>query len=256
MDNVANKTIRVAVASSDGSMIDQHFGQADGFYIFDVTADGNVAIESRDIAVNAVGNEDKRDTICRMLSDCRVLLVSKIGPTPQEMLAQKGIEATDLYAGRDVSTVLTELFAAKCGDYGNSQLDAGSFKLVHTMLRVRDIERSVDFYTRLLGMHIIERREHQKNQFTQVYLGYDASPGVALELVFNWTREEPYAQSESFGHIAIEVCGMISLCNRLEAAGVAMPRPPRAQRHHDNVVAFIEDPDGHRIELVQYPKTD
>lgn len=76
---------------------------------------------------------------------------------------------------------------------------------------------------------------------------------MSLELVSNWDHEGPYSDGESFGHIAIQVRGITALCDRLSAAGVKMPRPPRAQRHGENIVAFIEDPDGHQIELVQTP---
>lgn len=135
------------------------------------------------------------------------------------------------------------------------------FRLLHAMLRVSDIDRSLDFYTGQLGMRVIQRREHRKNQFTQVYLGYGPeehtegnpldTPSMVVELVMNWTREEPYAQGTAFGHIAIEVTGITALCDRLAAGGVPVPRPPKPQKHGENTVAFIEDPDGYRIELVQ-----
>jgi lactoylglutathione lyase len=125
------------------------------------------------------------------------------------------------------------------------------------MLRVSDLERSIDFYTRLLGMQVLERRDHKKNQFSQAYLGYAGGfSQMVLELVANWTREEPYAQGDAFGHIAIQVSGITALCERLAAASAPMPRPPSSQRHGSNIVAFVEDPDGHRIELVQLPAAE
>ncbi|MGY0711284.1 lactoylglutathione lyase [Azospirillum argentinense] len=131
-------------------------------------------------------------------------------------------------------------------------------KLLHAMLRVSDMERSLDFYTRLLGMRVIQQREHKKNQFTQAYVGYGTaeepldSPTMVIELVANWTQEEPYSQGSAFGHIAIGVpSGIGALCERLAAEGVPVPRPPKPQKHGDTIVAFIEDPDGYRIELVQ-----
>ena len=185
-----------------------------------------------------------------MLADCPVLLVAKIGITPQEKLASVGIEASDLHVGKEITAALAEVFTAKTAPV--AALDASNFRLMHAMLRVSDLERSLDFYGRLLGMTVLEQREHKKNQFTQVYLGYGGgSEQMALELVFNWGREEPYSQGESFGHIAIAVSGISALCDRLAAEGVAMPRPPRSQRHGDTIVAFITDPDGHHIELVQ-----
>jgi lactoylglutathione lyase len=180
------------------------------------------------------------------------LLVAKIGPTPQEKLAAAGIEATDMHAGKAVDAALSEVFAAKAAAITDAPVDSTGFRLLHAMLRVGDMDRSLEFYTGLLGMTVLDRREHKKNQFTQAYLGYGAGYGqMTVELVQNWDREEPYAQGESFGHLAIQVSGITALCDRLAAAGVTMPRPPRAQRHGDNIVAFVEDPDGHRIELVQ-----
>jgi len=244
--------IRIAVASQDGQSVDQHFGQAEDFLVFDVDATGPAAPECRAVADHARAGEESRDTICRMLADCPVLLVAKIGVTPQEKLARLGIEASDLHAGKPIEKALAEVFAAKTAAPATGPVDASGFRLLHTMLRVADIERSLDFYTNQLGMTVLERRDHKKNQFTQAYLGYgEGWAGMTVELVFNWDREAPYTQGESFGHLAIGVTGITALCDRLAASGVVMPRPPRSQRHGDTIVAFVEDPDGHRIELVQ-----
>ena len=246
--------LRVAVASRRGERVDLHFGAAEEFMVFDVTAEGAAFIERRDIASHALPeDETERYTVCRMLSDCKVLLVEKVGAAPQEMLAQVGIEATNLYAGKPIAEALAGLFAAKSEARTDSPLDASGFRLAHAMLRVADLDRSIDFYTGQLGMQVLERRDHKKNQFSQAYLGYGGFSQMTLELVMNWTREEPYALSESFGHIAIQVSGIGALCERLAAAGTPMPRPPSSQRHGSNIIAFIEDPDGHRIELVQPP---
>lgn len=246
--------LRIAVASRDGARVDQHFGQAEDFLVYEVNEMGPALIEKRSVAEHARGDEDTRDTICRMLADCPVLLVAKIGPNPQEKLAGVGIEASDLHVGKAVEDALVEVFAAKTAAPEAGPVDAADFRLLHAMLRVSDMERSLDFYTRLLGMTVLEKREHKKNQFTQAYLGYGAGyAGMTLELVFNWNREAPYAQGEAFGHLAIAVSGITKLCDRLAAEGVVMPRPPRSQRHGSSIVAFVEDPDGHRIELVQLP---
>jgi lactoylglutathione lyase len=247
--------LRVAVASRRGERIDLHFGAAAEFTVFDVTAEGATLIGRRDIAGHALAeDETERNTVCRMLADCKVLLVEKVGPNPQEMLARAGIEATNLYAGRPIAEALSELYAAKCAPKSDAPLDASGFRLAHAMLRVADLDRSLNFYTRLLGMQVLERRDHKKNQFSQAYLGYGGdSSQMVLELVSNWTREEPYTVGDSFGHIAIQVSGITALCGRLAADGVPMPRPPSTQRHGNNIIAFIEDPDGHRIELVQMP---
>ena len=245
----------IAVAGTPGGRIDKHFGQAEDFHVYTHGTDGPVLVESRSVTAHALDpDEDRRETICRMLADCRVLLVAKIGPVPQEKLAGVGIEASDMYAGKDVDAALAEVFAAKAAVQSHAAVDSTGFRLLHAMLRVTDMDRALDFYTRLLGMRVLDLREHKKNQFTQAYLGYGQGwDGMALELVFNWTREESYAHGDSFGHIAIQVSGITALCDRLVAEGVPLPRPPRSQRHGENIVAFIEDPDGHRIELVQLP---
>lgn len=247
--------LRMAVASRDGLRVDQHFGQAEEFLVYDVDGDNAKLVESRKVADHAQGDEDPRQTIIRMLGDCNILLVAKIGPTPQEQLAAIGIEATDMYKGKSIPAALAEIHAAKAAVDPNSEVDGDGFRLLHAMLRVTDMDRSLDFYTRMLGMQVLGQREHKKNQFTQAYLGYGAGgKGMALELVFNWSGDEPYTRGTSFGHIAIQVTAITALCDRLVAEGVPLPRPPRTQRHGENIVAFIEDPDGNRIELVQVPK--
>jgi lactoylglutathione lyase len=252
--NETQPLLKIAVASGPSGLIDQHFGQAETFQIFHQGADGPEPIESRTVAAFAEGDEDRRDTICRMLADCRVLLVAKIGPNPQEKLARAGIEASDIHAGKPIIEAVAETFAAKNAAKAGATVESSGFRLLHTMLRVADMERSLDFYTRLLGMTVLDQREHKKNQFTQVYLGYGPGwDGMTLELVQNWAREEPYSLGDSFGHVAIAVTGITALCDRLAAEGVSLPRPPRSQRHGETIVAFIEDPDGHRIELVQAP---
>ena len=245
-------SLRIAVASRDGARVDQHFGQAEEFLVYEVTAIGPTLVETRAIAAHARGEEDPRDTICRMLADCPVLLVAKIGPNPQEKLAGAGIQASDRHAGQGIDAALAEVFAAKTAARPEAPVDGSSFRLLHAMLRVSDMDRALDFYTRLLGMTVLSIREHKKNQFTQAYLGYgDGFSAMTLELVFNWTHEGGYDRGQSFGHLAIGVTGITRLCDRLAAEGVSMPRPPRSQRHGDTIVAFVEDPDGHRIELVQ-----
>jgi len=248
-------SLRIAVATREGVRVDQHFGQADEFSVYDVTADGSTLVERRRIDDHAREDEERRDTIYRMISDCRVLLIAKIGITPQEVLAGMGVEATDLHAGKSVEAALAEVWVAKAAVDTDEPVDATHFRLLHAMLRVADLDRSIDFYTRHLGMTVLERRDHKKNQFSQAYLGYGAGfDQMVVELVFNWQREDAYVRGDAFGHIAISVSGITRLCDRLAAAGVPMPRPPRGQRHGENIVAFIEDPDGHRIELVQAPE--
>lgn len=254
----ASPVLRVAVATRDGERIDLHFGAAESFWVFDVDAAGVHFIEDRQIARHALSEtEDKRETIYRMIGDCTVLLVAKIGVTPQEALAKLGIESSNAHAGKDVVAALQDLYAAKLAARQDTPVDAKESRLLHAMLRVADLDRSIDFYTRHLGMRLVERREHKKNMFSQAYLGYgEDQSGMTIELVANWMRDEPYVPGDAFGHIAIGVNHITRLCDRLAAAGVPMPRPPRSQRHGESIVAFIEDPDGYRIELVQAPQSE
>ena len=260
--NTQNTTKRIAVAGPEGGTVCEHFGQADGFLVYDVDADHYGLAEYRDIAALAADGEDRRETIRRILADCQGLLVSRVGETPKAMMAAAGIDATADYADQPIETALRAYFQ-KCTNPPtepeedlDTPVDTSGFRVVHTMLRISDVERSVDFYTRLLGMRVIEQREHKKNQFTQTYLGYgDSMDHAVLELVFNWTQETPYVQGDAYGHMAIAVKRIGAFCKMLEAEGVPMPRPPRSQRHGNTIVAFIQDPDGYQIELVQYPST-
>jgi len=265
MDSLATAplTLKIAVAGRDGSTINEHFGQADGFLIYDVDESGARLQERREIASHAQGDEDRRDTIRRMLGDCRALLVQRVGEAPKEMMAKVGVDANALYAGKPVLDSLLAYYTDHANDAPQAILsepepepeplaDPANFRILHTMFRVSDLERSLDFYTRLLGMKVLEQREHKKNQFSQAYLAFNDAPDqAALELVMNWNRAEPYPQGEAFGHIAIGVQSIGALCRMLEAEGIPMPRPPRSQKHGSTIVAFIEDPDGYYIELVQ-----
>lgn len=150
----ATTTLRIAVASKDDIRIDQHFGHADSFLVYDVSADGATPLGRREIAAHAEGedeDEDPRQTILRMLADCKVLLVAKIGPNPQEQLAGVGIEASDMLAGKPIETALEMTFAAKNVDHGSAAVDASTFRLMHAMLRVSDLDRALEFYTTQLA---------------------------------------------------------------------------------------------------------
>ncbi len=131
-------------------------------------------------------------------------------------------------------------------------IDTSSFRMLHTMIRVRDLDRSLDFYTRLLGMTLLRKKDYPGGEFTLAFVGYgDEKASTVIELTHNWGRTEPYALGDGFGHIALGVRGIYETCRALEAEGVKIPRPPGPMKHGGSVIAFIEDPDGYKIELIE-----
>ena len=124
-------------------------------------------------------------------------------------------------------------------------LDASRFRMLHTMIRVKDLDRSLDFYTRLLGMRLLRRKDYPSGEFTLAFVGYgDEESSTVIELTYNWPRQEPYAIGDGFGHLAIGVPDIYGACERLAKEGVKIPRPPGPMKHGGSVIAFIEDPDG------------
>jgi len=133
-----------------------------------------------------------------------------------------------------------------------SKAPKGPFRLMHTMLRVDNIDRAIDFYTRQLGMKLIWRREHEAARFTNALIGYGSEAlDPALEFFQAW---EPTADSKpapKFGHVAVEVRDLPNAYERLAQAGVTVTSPPRVSSRGDMLMAFIEDPDGYCIELLE-----
>ncbi len=125
-------------------------------------------------------------------------------------------------------------------------------RLLHTMIRVRDLERSIDFYTRLLGMSLVRRKDYPSGKFTLAFVGYgDEAKNAVVELTHNWDQTEPYELGTGFGHLAIGVADVYGTCERLESEGVPIPRPAGPMKHGGSVIAFVEDPDGYKIELIE-----
>lgn len=125
-------------------------------------------------------------------------------------------------------------------------------RLLHTMIRVFDLDQSIDFYTRLLGMKLLRRTDYEGGRFTLAFVGYgDEADTAVIELTHNWDQSEPYSQGSGFGHIAIGVSDIYEICRRLEVEGVKVPRPPGPMKHGRTVIAFVEDPDGYRVELIE-----
>lgn len=123
-------------------------------------------------------------------------------------------------------------------------------RLLHTMLRVGDLDRSIAFYTELLGMQLLRRRDFPGGRFTLAFLGYGPeSEHTVLELTHNWDTDS-YDPGTAYGHIAIGVDDVYAACERIRAGGGKVVREPGPMQHGSTVLAFVEDPDGYRIELL------
>jgi lactoylglutathione lyase len=127
----------------------------------------------------------------------------------------------------------------------------GQFRLLHTMLRVFDLEKSLAFYTGPLGMKLLRRKDFPEGKFTLAFVGYgDEESTAVIELTHNWGHE-PYTIGSGYGHIAVAVPDIYSTCDQLAKQGVKIPRPPGPMKGGTRPIAFIEDPDGYRIELIE-----
>ncbi|MAD57690.1 MAG: lactoylglutathione lyase [Porticoccus sp.] len=123
-------------------------------------------------------------------------------------------------------------------------------RLLHTMLRVRDLELSIEFYTEILGMNLIRTKDYPDGRFTLAFLGYgQESKNTVLELTHNWDKKD-YDHGDGYGHLAIGVEDVYRACKKIEIAGGVIVRPPGPMKHGDTVLAFVEDPDGYKIELL------
>jgi len=123
-------------------------------------------------------------------------------------------------------------------------------RLLHTMLRVVDLERSIIFYTTILGMTLLRKKDYPDGKFTLAFLGYgDESEHTVLELTHNWEASH-YDLGEGYGHIAIGVEDVYAACERIRQSGGAIVREPGPMLHGTTILAFVEDPDGYKIELL------
>jgi lactoylglutathione lyase len=128
----------------------------------------------------------------------------------------------------------------------------GQARMLHTMLRVFDLEKSLDFYTRLLGMQVLRKREVPEGRYTLAFVGYgDEADSTVIELTYNWDQKESYAIGTAFGHLAVGVADVYATCAALGKAGVKITRAAGPVKFGTTVIAFIEDPDGYKIELIQ-----
>ncbi len=124
-------------------------------------------------------------------------------------------------------------------------------RILHTMLRVVDLEKSLAFYTGVLGMKLLRRTDYPDGKFTLAFVGYtDEASGAVIELTLNWGVEK-YELGNAYGHIAIEVEDAYAACETIKQRGGKVVRAAGTMKHGSTVIAFVEDPDGYRIELIQ-----
>ena len=129
--------------------------------------------------------------------------------------------------------------------------DPSEYRLYHTMIRVLDLDKSLDFYTRILGMKVLRNTDYPDGRFTNVFVGYgDENTHPSLELTYNWDQEEPYDKGNGWGHIALMVPDVYAACERLEKEGVKILRPAGPMNAGTRILAFVEDPNGYPVELV------
>ena len=124
-------------------------------------------------------------------------------------------------------------------------------RILHTMLRVGDLEKSIDFYATVLGMKVLRRKDYPEGKFTLAFVGYqDESDATVLELTHNWDTKK-YDLGAGFGHIAIEVNDAYKACEMVKKRGGKVTREAGPMKHGVTVIAFVEDPDGYKIEFIQ-----
>ena len=124
-------------------------------------------------------------------------------------------------------------------------------RILHTMLRVSDLEASIEFYTQIMGMKLLRRRDNEEYRYTLAFVGYqEENEGAVLELTHNWDVNE-YNLGTGYGHIALEVNDIYATCLIIENQKGKITRAPGPVKGGKTVIAFVEDPDGYKIELIE-----
>ena len=122
--------------------------------------------------------------------------------------------------------------------------------IIHTMLRVGDLEKSILFYCQTLGMKLRRKKDYAEGKFTLAFIGYGEESGHEIELTYNWDVNS-YEKGSGFGHIAIITEDIYALAKTISSNGGKVTREPGPMKHGKTVIAFVEDPDGYKIELIQ-----
>lgn len=124
-------------------------------------------------------------------------------------------------------------------------------RMLHTMLRVGNLEESIKFYCDVLGMKLLRQKDYPGGKFTLAFVGYgDESEHTVIELTYNWGVEE-YDLGNAYGHIALGVDDIYGTCDKIKSLGGKVSREPGPMKHGSTVIAFVEDPNGYKIELIQ-----
>jgi lactoylglutathione lyase len=124
-------------------------------------------------------------------------------------------------------------------------------RLLHTMLRVGDMQRAIDFYTGVMGMKLLRQRDNPSNNYSLAFVGYEGNPEQAeIELTYNYGVDH-YELGSAYGHIAVQVANAKEACDRIRAAGGKVTREAGPVKGGTTVIAFVEDPDGYKIELIE-----
>ena len=126
-------------------------------------------------------------------------------------------------------------------------------RILHTMLRVGDLDKSIDFYVNRLGMNLIRRKDYPHGEFTLAFVGYGSEKeNSVIELTHNWSKKSnDYVLGDKYGHIAIGVKDIYGICKGLEDNGCKITTQPKTMKNSSTVLAFVEDPDGYKIELIE-----
>ncbi|XWO13643.1 Lactoylglutathione lyase [Candidatus Hepatincola sp. Pdp] len=126
-----------------------------------------------------------------------------------------------------------------------------NLNIIHTMIRVKDLEESISFYKGILGMNLNKKTDYKEGKFTLAFLGYgDIATHPQIELTYNWDKNN-YELGDAFGHIAISTSDIVALCQRVKEQGGKVVREPAAMKFGKTIIAFIEDPNGYKIELIE-----